>query len=513
MKIELSLSRARFVVDEAIEVQVRLHNDSGAPLRVPDPFLNTAWQPTYVVTGPAFPQGRRFSARSATSRDQRAAPSDIPLVMVELAPGATHEGELPLSQWCPLTVAGAYTIVAELELAPAGDAPGLHARSSPLAFQLDAVQAQCVSVGIDVKQEPPADLYASFVQAGADACSIYDAVITEDRPDLGELERAAFEPRRTIPTAQAGGRLDAVLVPWHNDERMMAMATWRVWLASEPEAGGTKDVLVGDDSPLGAPVGLPLPAGAMLVPPVWQDPSEALDVLVLEADRRRMQLARFTSHGPPAPPSGALVWRSDARGSIAGARLTVGPAALGSPRRVIALEAAAEGLVVSHYQVEPGGSGSPTDSLVLPQVNALPGRSLALRVTPRGHTRAWLLVDAMIEGWQVYLAHMEFDAQGRLVHRGDQLEPLVAMGSPLLEATLELVQPEGREPEQLAWALRTDDRRVLWSRSGSPARWFKSPRPSTLATPLQLCPLSQATYLATLHPGRAPRFVTLEDES
>ncbi len=499
MKIELSLPRTRFVVDEAMEVRVRLHNDGAAPVRVPDPFRNDAWQPTYAITGPAFPQGRRFSARSATSRDQRPAPSDVPLTMVELAPGATHEGELPLSQWCRITVAGAYTLVAELELAPQGGAPALRARSAPLAFELDEVQAQSTSVGLDIMRRGPADLNVAFVQSGSPP-SIYDAVITESRPDLGELERAGFGSRRSLPAD-----VSAVLVPWCSGERMMAMAAWRAWIS----AGR----LMGDDSPLGTPAGLALPPGATLVSPAWQDPAEALDVLVLEADARRLQLARFTSHGPPTPPSGAIVWSSDSRDPIAVARLTVGPAALGSPRRVIALEARAGALVISHYAVEPGGSGTPTASLTLPRINALPGRSLALRVTPQGHTRAWLLVDAEEEGWQVYIAHVEFDASGQLVRGVERLDPLVVLGAPLLGAALELVLPESEEPETLVWALRTDDRRVLWSRGGRAPRWYKSPRPSTLAVPMQLCALSQATYLVTMQPGRAPTLITLENES
>jgi hypothetical protein len=82
----------------------------------------------------------------------------------------------------------------------------------------------------------------------------------------------------------------------------------------------------------------------------------------------------------------------------------------------------------------------------------------------------------------------------------------------LLEAALELALPEDREPEELVWALRTDDRRVLWSRGGRAPRWMKTARPSTIATPMQLRPMSQATYLATLRPGRAPELLTLEDQ-
>lgn len=493
MKIELSVPRSRFVVEETLEVQVRLHNDGDAPVRVPDPFHNDAWQPTYVITGPAFPGGRRLSARSATSRDQRPAPHDVPLHMVELPPGATHEGELPLSQWCPIATPGAYTLVAEL------DHDGVTASSNTLALQIEPLAAQGVSVGVDVMRGPPADLHVSFVQAGADPPVIYDMLVTEDRPDLGELERASLEPRRAVAPG-----VGAVLVPWNNGDRMAAMAAWRVWLHDGE--------LHGDDSPLGQPFGLPLPPGATLVPPAWQDPAEVLDVLVLEADQRRLQLARFTSHGPPTPPSGALVWRSDARGPIVAARLAVGPIALGSPRRVIAVEVHGEDLVVSHHAVEPGGSGSPTATLTLPNVNPVPGTSVALRVTPAGHTRAWLLLDAKEPGWRIYLAHVEFDDRGGLVGGGGGLPtPLVALDGPLLEAALELSLPESHEPEELVWALRTDDRRVLWSRGGRAPRWFKTPRPTTLATPMQLRPLSQATYLATLQPERAPELVTLED--
>ena len=137
MKIELTLPRARFVAGGTVEVTLRLHNDGVAPVRVPDPFRNDAWQPTYVLTGPAFPQGRRFSARSATARNPHAATGG-PLMLVELLPGQTHAGELPLSLWCPIDVPGAYTLVAELDHAEDGG-PRIAARSQPLAFELEAI--------------------------------------------------------------------------------------------------------------------------------------------------------------------------------------------------------------------------------------------------------------------------------------------------------------------------------------------------------------------------------------
>lgn len=497
MRIELSAPRARFVVEETVEVTVRLHNDGPAPVRTPDPLHNDAWQPTYVLTGPEFPQGRRFSARSATSRDSPSTPPDVPQVMVELGPGQSHEGELPLSQWCPVTTPGAYTLVAELDHAEAGG-ERIVARSNVLAFELEALAAQGVSVGVDVLRRPPGDLHVSFVHAGAGGPVIHDALVVEDRPDLGELERASLGPRRTVAPG-----VGAVLVPWCNVDRMTAIAAWRAW-----QDGGA---LVGDDSPLGQPVSLALPSGASVLPPAWQGPSEALDVLVLEADRRRLALARFESHGPPTPPTAALAWRSDAREPIVAARLAVGPAAAGSVRRAIALEAHGEDLLVSCFAVEPGAGGAPIGRLLLPKVEPVPGLGLALRVTPDAHTKVWLLVDAKRPGAQVYMAHAIFDAGGKLVGGGDRFAPLVALDVPLVEAALELALPEDRGPEELVWALRTDDRRVLWSRAGRAPRWLKTPRPTTVATPMQLRPLSEATYLATLRPGRMPELVTLED--
>lgn len=507
MKIELSLPRARFVVDEAIELHVRLHNDGATTVRVPDPFYNDAWQPTYVITGPAFPQGRRFSARSSTSRDARPAPADVPLRMIELSAGASHEGELPLSQWCPIPTPGAYTLVAELELP--GEAAGgaaLSVRSDPLALELQAVQPQATSVGVDVGRGPPGAAWVSFVQAG-DPPVIYDELVLEDRPDLGELERHGLTRRRAL--APGTEQVRTLLVPWHHGDRMMAMAAWRAWLHERPRASQALE-LQADDSPLGQPFALPLPLGSTVLPPAWQDPSEALDVLVLDPDRRRLQLARFTSHGPPTAPTGALVWHSEPRDPIASARLALGPARAGSPRRVVALETRGHDLVISCFVAEPGASGSATGVAILPAVDPVPGLSLAVRVTPDGRTRAWVLADAKPEGWQVYLSRVEFDADGRLSSASDGLEPLVTLPSPLLEAAIEVV-PGDDEPEELVWALRTDDRRVLWSRGGRAPQWYKSPRPTTLATPMQLRPLSQATYLATLPPGRAPELVTLEE--
>jgi hypothetical protein len=510
MKIELSLPRSRFVVDQTMELTLRLYNDGVAPVRVPDPFRNDGWQPTYLITGPAFPEGRRFSARSVTTRDQRPAPADVPLGMVDLAPGVSHQGELPLWAWCPTAVPGAYTLVAELDHGE-GELR-LVARSQPLSFELEALDTQGVSVGVDVLCRSPADLYVSFLHLGADGPVIYDALLTEARPDPGGVRRASLEPRR----AAAPG-VGAVLVPWCNVDRMLAVAAWRVWLhedlrtppASERERAATESRLVGDDCLLGSPASLPLPPGASLLPPVWQDPAEALDVLVRVPDRRRLQLARFTSHGPPAPPSGAFVWRSDERGAIVAARLAIGPAAQGSLRRAIALEAHGEDLLISCFAVDPSNSEAPIGTLLLPKTNPLPGSSIALRVTAEGHTQVWLLVDAKVPGWQVFLARVTFDRHGRVVGGGDRPAPLVTLDIPLVEAALELVMPDGREPQELVWALRTDDRRVLWSRGGRAPRWYKAPRPSTVAVPMQLRPLAQATYLATLRPGRAPELVTL----
>lgn len=477
-----------------MEATLRLHNDGSSPVRVPDPFRNDAWQPTYVITGPAFAQGQRWSARSATSHGRQPAAGG-PLALVELLPGQSHEGELPLSLWCPIDVPGSYTLVAELDHAEAGG-PRIAARSQPLVFELEAITTLGVSLGVDVLRGPPGDLHASFVHARAGGPVIHDALFVEDRPDLGELRRAVLGPRRTVP-----GVVE-VLVPWCNVDRMTSLAAWRAWLE-----GGA---LVADDSPLGPPVAMPLPHGASLLPPAWQDPSEALDVLVLEADRRRLQLARSASHGPPAPPTGALVWRSDDREAIVTARLAVGPSEQGSLRRIIAVEVHGDDLHVSCFAAEPRGRAAPIGSLVLPKLDPVPGQSVALRVMPDGRTKAWILVDAKDPGWQVYLAHVVFDAAGKVL-RCDRAIPLVALGSTLLEAALELVLPEDSEPETIVWALRTDDRRMLWSRGGRAARWLKTPRPTTIATPMQLRPLSQATYLATLRPGHAPELITLED--
>lgn len=500
MRIELSLPRDRFVVDESVELHVRLHNDGPAPVRVPDPFSNDAWQPAYVVTGPAFPLGHRFTARSATSRDARLVPDDVPLSMIELPPGGTHEGEVPLSQWVRIDAPGAYSLVAELELsAEHGGGAALSVRSDPLALHLDALEARGASVGVDVPQGPPAGLWVSFVQVGSDPPAIYDALLLEDRPDLGELERHDLVQRRHVSPGVA-----AVHVPWHHDDRMMAMAAWRAWMQGE--------ALVADDSPLGQPLLLPLPAGTTVLPPVWQDAREQLDVLLRSPDGRRLELARFSSHGPPTPPSGAVVWRSEARGPIVAARLALGPESGGSLRRVVAVETHGDDLRLSCFAVDPGSThtGSPIAEVTLPRVDPVPGRCLAVRVTPEGHTRAWVLADAKQDDWQVYLGRVAFDVDGRLVSAPEKLRPLVGLPSRLLEAAIELVQP-ATEPEEVVWALRTDDRRVLWSRGGRAPRWYKAPRPSVVAVPMQLRPMSQATYLAVLPPGRAPHLVTLEE--
>lgn len=510
MKIELDLVRSHAAVDESIELRVVLTNNGDRAVRVPDPLHTDNWQPTYTIEGPAWPSGHRFSARSALTPDARPAPDDVPLVMAELAPGATHEGELPLWQWCRLSAPGHYSITASIEH------DGVSVRSPPVELELRPLAARGVSVGLDVATGPtaPGQLWMSFVHAAGSSSRLYDSMWIEDRPDLGELSMHSLDRRRDL-----SADVDAVHVPWSTVDRMMAMTSWRVWRQ------GTR--LVVDDSPLAEPFGLTVEPSARILPPAWQDPREDLHVLLAVDGGHRLEATRFSGGAAPHPPRGRVEWSSEEQPRVSLARLALGPPSEGSQRRVASAWTEDGNLSIAHFVVADGTSGKPTSVAKFKNATLLPGTPLALRVTAAGHTQVWVLAATGAPGrWQIYLGAVEFDNRGR--HGGGTIQPLVTLPCNVVDTTIELPFA-GPDLERPVWAILTDRGQVLWAR-GDTLRWHTIARheaePPTRqpimlgqatylggrrpVSPMQLRPLAEACYLAVFDPGRAPRFITLE---
>ena len=437
------------------------------------------------MTGPAFPKGYTFGAYAISTGDAQPVPPGVPLTMVELGPSEVSEADIALSRWCPITTPGDYTIVMSL------DHGGVRARSNELSFAIEALDARGASVGIDEGASAPASLVVAFVHAGAGQDALYDTSLVEDRPDLGELARQDLARRRDLEPG-----VGVVWVPWCNTDRMTLMADWRVWLAG--------DRLMADGSPLGEPFALPVPAGSHIAPPAWQDAADHLAVLLLDPDRRHLAVARFS--GPdPRIPTGQVAWRGapEGPGSIVAARAALGPAPDGDPLRAVALIADGDDVRVAHFRAGVGSPGTPSAEATFRRARAVPG-ALTVRVSTAGVTRVRFLADDLGARGRVYLASIDFDERGRQVGPG-RVDPVVDLEEPVRDAALELALHDRDDPE-LAWVVAIDDRRALWSRGDDRPQWIDHPG---LVRPLQLLPLSQATYLAVIVPGRAPDFLTL----
>ncbi|MBL4684377.1 MAG: hypothetical protein JKY37_07290 [Nannocystaceae bacterium] len=489
MKIQLTSTRSRFIVGESFGVHVRLVNDGAHSVVTPDPFSAQNPQPTYSVQGPSYLLTKVTSALAGAMPGHTRPPVGAPVATVTLVPGEVLEGDVPLSSWLDLQEPGTYEIVAAVEY------EGRIAISPKIVLDIDGMQAQGVSIGVDEGANFASSMTASFVQRGDVDRSIYDVVLREHDPESGRMVPEGMSHRRDLdPPA------DCVHVPWGNRARTEASSSWRFWVTSE--AGVSK--LRVADSPSGEPVNTALARDTQLLLPAFADADDTLDVPLLTDNGRVVEVARFRGGSPPRPPKAASVWRSKPTSRVLNARLALGSPAGGNARRLVALEERDGTLTVSHYWVD--GPSTPTMSQPVSGGQFLSGAPMAVRVTSDGTTRCRFLLCTHGRAWRVYMASLDFDAEGKLTGPG-AIETLVSRKSAMPAAAIEFPL-HSRDDTDVAWVLTDYDGSYVWGRGGQKA--IKGQVRAPLVMPLQLRPLALVTYLCTLQPGQLPDLVALE---
>lgn len=488
MKIQLTPTKSRFIVGESFGVRVRLVNDGAHSVVTPDPFSVENPQPTYSVQGPSYLLTKVTSALAGTMPGHTRPPVGAPVATVTLAPGEVLEGDVPLSSWLDLREPGTHEIVAAVEY------EGRIAISPRIVLDIDAMQAQGVSVGVDEGAPSASSMTASFVQRSEEDRSIYDVVLRERDPELGGIVPQEMSHRRDLdPPA------DSVHVPWCNRARTEAASSWRFWVTSE--AGVSK--LRVADSPSGEPVNTALARDVQLLLPAFADSDDTLDVPLLVDNGRVVEVARFRGGAHPRPPKASSVWRSEPTSRILNARMALGSSAGGNARRLVALEERDGTLTVSHYWVD--GPNTPTMSQPVSGGQFLPGAPMAVRVTSDGITRCRFLLCTRGRAWRVYMASLDFDAKGKLIGQGG-IETLVSRKSAMPSAAIEFPLHR-RDDTDVAWVLTDYDGSYVWGRGSGKAVGGQTKAPVVM--PIQLRPLAHATYLCTLQRGQPPYLMAL----
>ena len=487
MKIQLTSTQSRFTVGEYFEVHVRLVNDGASPVEAPDPLNMENPQPTYSVQGPSHANTKVVSALGATMPGHKPAPADAPVATVTLAPGDVLEGDLPLSSWLGLR-AGMHEVTAAIAY------EGRVAVSTKLVLDIDPLQAQGVSVGVDEGVPAASGMTASFIQSAGSQRSIYDVVFAEDSPELGEIVVQEMSHRRDLDLPA-----ESVHVPWCNRDRTEGLSSWRFWVTSQ---AGVSNLRV-EDSPLSAPVDTALARDTRLLLPAVADADETLDVPLLVDGGQVVEIARFRGGAAPSPPKHSLPWRSAPTSRIHNARLALGSPASGNLRRLVTLEERDGTATVSHYWVD--GPDTPTASQPVRGGQFLPGAPMAVRVTSDGITRCRLLLCTHGRAWRVYMASLDFDEHGVLMEHG-AIATLISRETPMPCAAIEFPAHD-RDATDVAWALADHDGNFIWGRG--PGGPLQGRIAAPLAIPLQLRPLAFATYLCVTPPGGVPDLVAL----
>lgn len=482
MDIQLKLPKTSFTLAEDIEVGVRVVNTSGQPMQVPDPFFKNNWQPVYTLSGPGHPSGHRFSFRSAVVGDTRPNPSDVPLKLVDLAPGQVLEAEIPLHKWVALKEPGAYRLTA------AFDWGSLKVVSTPVDFSLDAHQLVSLSLGIDVATADSRGYWLEWLQTQAPGQAVYSALY---RPP--ERDQPGFRPFSVAPVFQAGDAAQDVLSPWTSYNRQSELYKWRAWRE--------KSTLLALTSGSTQPQRLSLPAPPLaLVRPALMARQGELDVMVLGTPRTLM-LARFmppAANGTAPPPR--IVWTHTLPHDALAVSAAVLPDVPDARRQAVVVGEAEGALLVSLLTAPAQGAPTSAGPVRVGEVRPLPDSTPAVRLDSRGLTQVSVLVVTVAAPQRIGLVDLSFGPDGKLTGP-PRVSALPALATAVKAGTVGY--SVGTEPAlRRHWAVLLDSGRVL--SPGRPSGGTDLVGKAVL--PLQLLPTSEGNYLLGIDPRLGPTF-------
>jgi hypothetical protein len=478
VEIKIDLGQQRFIAKESMVMRVFIHNTGTAPVSAPNPENNRNTQPIYTVTGPSFPKGHTFHFRQIAIGDPHPPKEQEPGTTVTVAPGQTHEAALPLEQLVRFSQPGKHTLVASLEIG------SQKVESEPVEFTIEAPDIRSMQFLADDGFQSSNPIRVLCLMGQAPDQRLYQAILREDRPDLGEVGLA-----KMISVAPADQKATALIGPWANHNRMESLLNRFGWQAG---------AILGIEGLAGSPgLRFTLPeTPSQLVRPALMSDSGDVDVLALSANRSSLSMIRFPIARPGA--EARMLWTLPLPSPPAGVRAAIGPRAAGARR--VAILVIPDGSNGSRMALVDGGVDQAQPAVrevVLPDATPLPGGEPALMMAPDGtiHASAMFVEDAKQR--KVFVADIKWPAgsgQGTPT-RGKSFKLPGATRSAQITYSVTSKSPR-RE-----WLVLLQDGSVVFS--GSPSRPRKVD--GSPAIPLDLVAMSQMTYLLTLDKQGLPR--------
>ena len=490
MKLELELKADHFVVSEAIHAKVIFTNEATTPRSAPNPAHEVNWQPTFTLQGPGHPQGFTFSARQAVLGDPTQDPAGVNPVLLEVPPGQSVAGQIPIARWGRLTVPGQYRLTADYR-----DGNQL-VSARPVTFTLKALTVTAASVGADLGQASLPHSPAVWLDQGAGGQRLYYLAYTEERPDLGEVSSPSVTFLCDAPQAA-----ERVYLPWANHRRAETGHHWYVWsersrLCAVPllsRRPGALDLRGGLDQ---------------VVRPPLLPPSGELDVFLLNFRSSELGLVRFPAAEEGKAPAPRLLWKQAVKGKVMAARASFAP---GGGRRVVVIAQDGESLAVHLVDAGDGSAVPVVHSFAVADGIAVAGSEPGLTTGADGETRVAALFERMdrraasgSRRRSIAIFDARLDAGGKLVGSA-AVEDLGLTDALLAGAAVAYPVLEGRPPRR-DWMLQTEKKRVYGSSFGRP---MVEPSGGAPLLPFEMIALGSVTYYLTKGGDTGPQLVPL----
>ncbi len=489
LKIDVQLSKNLYVVGEDISLEVRVTNDGTNPAEIPDPFDTRNSQPVYHVSGT---QTREFSGWSAMKKSPDTPPPDAgDMIKTTIGPGETIEEDIPFSDWAHLREPGEYSIQVAL------DAPEASVRSEKVDFQLELLNAEFASLGVDHKIGKD-EVNVELLHTGSDGMRVYRTLFIEDRPDLGEAR-----PFATSLVCEAGSSALQILAPWANYDRMEELHSWRAWVED--------DAMVAHSPMADAPIRLSLGGPVLsIVRPAWMSRDGRLEVASVVGETPELMLTRFTAPSSgQGPGEGRVIWRHALDRAPVGSKCVLSSESAGGSLYIAWITQSGEDVKIHMMSDSNGDAPGKVREATIPKAYAVEFSSPGIAVDDDGTVRVGALL--MGEGTEtnittedveviyLLLAECIFPPGGASAGQATRTH-VATLTDPPTTATVSYSAAPGGSGQSPFWIAWKTGREFVAGRIGADAATFELG--GVPSVPLDLLALKSSVYLLMLDPER-----------
>ncbi len=435
LTIRIAPEREEYVEQESIAMSVEIQNQGPEGVEVPEPAYGSNPQPVYEITGPSFPDTKRFNNLSAARERGEADGLGEPPI-IKLPPGSSWHGGALISQLLGQLLPGEYRIRATYSW------QGKTAKSEERRIRVKPVEPKSVHAGQGLRPIDRGEGRVVFLNRSEGSSSLVAFKFYETRPDIGEIEGTP-----PIPQFTAGPQATDVGSAWTNGPFFEDLVHWTTWREG-------RDIKAISDASSAA-LSLTLPTNSLfLVRPPLKLKDRPLEVLVVGSDQQ-LYLCSFPVDFNPKSAS-KLVWHSPLPAQPAAAVATLAPRGNDS-RHIAFVTANGQGVEIFHSSYRDSGSLAEFHSVRLPEVHLVANISPALMVDSSGAAHVTVIVTSK-DGKSYSAVETQFKNSGESVG-GPGVLSLGSLDQPVKGGAVLYVEKAGKlQRREIAMVTPNPDR-------------------------------------------------------